>query len=578
MKKIIAGILTVCILVSTIPTVFATNNYQAGTEVVYTAENNENWTITVPAKLNPGQSSTVTLDGYWPDNKTVTVTAEKTVTLKNSIKASDTKTLNITFLGISEAGSNTSKQTFTETVSVEGISNALFGTWSGKFNYNVDSVTNEGASPDTPLLTAYAEGDYIYTPINYNGNMFGASTLEEAWQMFYAQLEAMGMTYREFVDMCTQQGITEEQLKAEMGLTEETFAPATVAEWSVAINEEKTDRLQESYGPILETVSGAPVTDMYKTFAQCVNMTIAPRIPAYVNTLGGTFDGCTSLSETPDLSYLTNLTDLGFTFTGCTALTEAPVIPDGVQFMTATFQGCTALIETPDIPDSVQSMVSTFADCQKITKAPHIPNGVTDLTYTFTGCYELAETPDIPDSVTNMSCTFSYCRALTVAPTIPEGVTDLTRIFDGCYELKTYEGSVDPDYDFSNYEIPINVIEIWGAFENCRLLTKVPPIPQNVTNIKHMFKGCASLTIAPVIPSYITDLSHLFEGCTSLTGIVEINANTDGYGADWYCFGDVDFAEQKITLTGTAPNLDTIGAYSSKNYCPECNGYCNTSH
>ena len=117
--------------------------------------------------------------------------------------------MNITFPGISASGSNTSKQTFTETVSVEGISNALFGTWSGKFNYNVDSVTNEGASPDTPLLTTYAEGDYIYTPINYNGNMFGASTLEEAWQMAYAQLEAMGMTYQEFVDIYTQQGITE---------------------------------------------------------------------------------------------------------------------------------------------------------------------------------------------------------------------------------------------------------------------------------------------------------------------------------------------------------------------------------
>lgn len=149
MKRILSLLLAVAMSVSAVPTAFAadTQDHSLGTQVVFTAENNENYTITVPASLNPGQSGTVTLDGYWPDSKTVTVTAEKTVTLKNSIKAADTKTLNVTFLGISEAGSNTSKQTFTEPVSVEGISNALFGTWSGKFNYNVDSTEEEVVPP-----------------------------------------------------------------------------------------------------------------------------------------------------------------------------------------------------------------------------------------------------------------------------------------------------------------------------------------------------------------------------------------------------------------------------------------------
>lgn len=116
-----------------------TNNYTAGTQVVFEAMSNESYTITVPAKLNPGQSGTVTLAGSWPSNKTISVTAEPTVTLTNSILAYDQKVLDVTFLGISEAGNNTSKQTFTETVSIEGIENALFGTWSGKFNYNVET-------------------------------------------------------------------------------------------------------------------------------------------------------------------------------------------------------------------------------------------------------------------------------------------------------------------------------------------------------------------------------------------------------------------------------------------------------
>ena len=147
MKKIISFVLAALLLVSAVPMAHATNDYTAGTKVEYTAANNEAYTITVPAQLAPGGSGTVTLQGTWADNRIITVTAEPTVTLTNSIKAEDQKVLNVNFDGISEAGSNTSKQTFTEPVSVEGISNALFGTWSGKFNYNVDSTTEEVVPP-----------------------------------------------------------------------------------------------------------------------------------------------------------------------------------------------------------------------------------------------------------------------------------------------------------------------------------------------------------------------------------------------------------------------------------------------
>ena len=171
MKRIVSLLLAVAMSVSAVPTAFAadTQDYSLGTQVVFTAANNENYTITVPASLNPGQSGTVTLEGYWPDSKTVTVTAEKTVTLKNSIKAADTKTLNVTFLGISEAGSNTSKQTFTEPVSVEGISNALFGTWSGKFNYNVDSVEEEVPPAENYIGTVSADNTITLSGVESAG-------------------------------------------------------------------------------------------------------------------------------------------------------------------------------------------------------------------------------------------------------------------------------------------------------------------------------------------------------------------------------------------------------------------------
>lgn len=142
MKRIFSFLLAAVLLVSAVPTALATNDYTQGTQVVYTATGSESYTITVPALLAPGGNGTVTLQGTWADNRIVTVTADPTVTLTNSIKAEDQKVLNVHFDGISEAGSNTGSQTFTENVSVDNITDALFGTWSGKFNYNV-GVTDD---------------------------------------------------------------------------------------------------------------------------------------------------------------------------------------------------------------------------------------------------------------------------------------------------------------------------------------------------------------------------------------------------------------------------------------------------
>ena len=150
MKKAISFVLAALMLVSAVPTAMATNDYTQGTQVVYQSSGSEAYTITVPALLSPGESGTVTLSGTWAENRIVTVTADPTVTLKNSIKETDTKTLNVNFDGISEAGSNTGSQTFTESVSVDNITNALFGTWSGKFNYNVE-MTNVVAA-ESPIV------------------------------------------------------------------------------------------------------------------------------------------------------------------------------------------------------------------------------------------------------------------------------------------------------------------------------------------------------------------------------------------------------------------------------------------
>lgn len=140
MKKILSLALAVMMLVSVVPMVYAADvDYTNGTAVEYTATGTESYTVTVPASLAPGAEGTVTLAGTWASDRKVTVTADSNVVLTNSINTADQKTLAITFAGIEQAGDNTESKTYTEAVSVAAMpADALFGTWSGKFNYSVE--------------------------------------------------------------------------------------------------------------------------------------------------------------------------------------------------------------------------------------------------------------------------------------------------------------------------------------------------------------------------------------------------------------------------------------------------------
>ena len=170
MKKILSLTLAVLMVVSMIPTAFAAEaggNWAGGTQVEATGSrstveddgsvsHNAEYTITVPALLAPGGSGTVTLEGYWPSDATVKVTAEEKVEVVNDINSADKKELAVTFASIEKAGSNTAIVTASAPVSVANIENALFGKWAGKFNYNVEyngeaggSGTTEPSDPDT---------------------------------------------------------------------------------------------------------------------------------------------------------------------------------------------------------------------------------------------------------------------------------------------------------------------------------------------------------------------------------------------------------------------------------------------
>lgn len=150
MKKILSLTLAALLLVSMIPTAMAAeNNWQGGTKVEYTAATNEQYTVTVPATLAPGGSGDVVASGTWGSNRKLTVTADDDVTLTNSINAADQKVLDVTFAGIELTGSNTESVSDTKQVAVANITDAIFGTWSGTFNYNV-AMSDVAGGTETP--------------------------------------------------------------------------------------------------------------------------------------------------------------------------------------------------------------------------------------------------------------------------------------------------------------------------------------------------------------------------------------------------------------------------------------------
>ena len=159
MKKALLLSLVVSMMMSAMPTAYAadTHDYNQGTQVEYVANADANraYTITVPAKMIPklGQEVTgiVVLEGTWASNETVIVTADPSVTLKNNINESDTHTLAVNLTKMEYTGDDTESKRHEGTVTLaEMPAAALFGTWFGQFNYNVDFVSST-AQTHTPL-------------------------------------------------------------------------------------------------------------------------------------------------------------------------------------------------------------------------------------------------------------------------------------------------------------------------------------------------------------------------------------------------------------------------------------------
>lgn len=115
------------------------------------------------------------------------------------------------------------------------------------------------------------------------------------------------------------------------------------AGWQVSLNEEVTDRTQEEYGVILESINKVSNKCLYKTFMNCTNLKITPVLPDSIICMDSAFSSCTSLIEVANSKLPQNLVQAMSTFYGCVKLKSVLTIPEKVNRATGCFRNCTSL-------------------------------------------------------------------------------------------------------------------------------------------------------------------------------------------------------------------------------------------
>ena len=107
------------------------------TVVEYVGQGTEEYEISVPMKLAPGESGSVKVSGTWAAHRELSVEVPNKVTMVHNLFKADTKVLDVVFSGIERVGDNCYSVSDEGIIWVSEIENALFGTWTGTIVYTV---------------------------------------------------------------------------------------------------------------------------------------------------------------------------------------------------------------------------------------------------------------------------------------------------------------------------------------------------------------------------------------------------------------------------------------------------------
>ena len=300
-------------------------------------------------------------------------------------------------------------------------------------------------------------------------------------------------------------------------------------------------------------------------FYECTGLTDASNLMLPATTLSqycyaGMFDGCSSLTNIPDILSTTLAHGCYQSmFQNCTSLTGV-----SSNYLPATnlsgaggcyhtmFRGCSSLINVPNLPATTLSAycyTHMFESCTSLTTVPTNLLPATTLTegcygVMFKGCTNLVNAPELlAITFGQLSCSnmFSDCTSLinppssigTSATTLSGGNQCCYDMFEGCTSLTTAP------------ELPATTLAsncYSNMFGGCTSLTTAPELPATTLApacYSNMFSGCTSFTTAPELPATtLADSCYasMFNGCTSLTTAPELPATTLALGCYRFMF------------------------------------------
>ena len=177
MRKILSILLVVVIVCSIGTTALAivtgsgdptANDYTQGTTIEVVGQYaSAEYTVTVPAKLEPGETAQVMVKGAWMPSQTLKVSCPNTVTLSYEGQTMD---IGISFAGIEQVGSYTEAFNISKDISVEDKT-VLFGTWTGHLDYTVEFVDKNATRMPTFKITRPEASETTVEEFQYEEGM-----------------------------------------------------------------------------------------------------------------------------------------------------------------------------------------------------------------------------------------------------------------------------------------------------------------------------------------------------------------------------------------------------------------------
>ena len=148
-----------------------------------------------------------------------------------------------------------------------------------------------------------------------------------------------------------------------------------------------------------------PVTSLYRTFQNNIEIEESPNIPTTVVNMFCTFENCINLKKAK-LPY--SVINIAWEFNN-SGIESVPFLGNNISLMVGAFSQCKSLkVANITIPNKIESLNMTFFENIKLKEAKVIlPENLKNMRMTFYHCTSLEKGPEIiPGNVTNLQQTF----------------------------------------------------------------------------------------------------------------------------------------------------------------------------